>query len=148
MIGTMDLRCRPHVILLTLVAICVMLMGVAGLLVNVVPTRTLHEITSFRMVGVCDRIDLYVRQNARLPSSLEGLEQSAPGSIQTTDAWKRTLVYRIDAHDRFVVMSLGEDGKPGGTGQDEDITLTGEMSDGHVKVLESPLDRRPSPDPR
>jgi general secretion pathway protein G len=39
-----------------------------------------------------------------------------------SDPWGRPFVYRLaDSADGFEILSLGRDGKPGGTGEDADI---------------------------
>lgn len=37
------------------------------------------------------------------------------------DAWGRPFVYTFDEHERFVVRSLGADGKPGGEDENRDL---------------------------
>jgi general secretion pathway protein G len=37
------------------------------------------------------------------------------------DGWGRDYIYTFDEHGRFVVRSLGADGKPGGEGENADL---------------------------
>jgi hypothetical protein len=41
---------------------------------------------------------------------------------RTTDGWNRSLRYVIDPNGTFVLSSLGRDGKPGGSGDDADVS--------------------------
>jgi len=61
-----------------------------------------------------EKVVEYHRQHKEYPASLEAA--GAP----TTDGWGRPLAYTEQGYD-FEIVSLGADGKPGGTSYDADI---------------------------
>ena len=80
-------------------------------------------------------LDQYRLDVRRYPTSEEGLEalMTKPSGADSwqgpylkkavpNDPWGRAYVYRVPgAKGEFEVISLGRDGKPGGTGEDADI---------------------------
>ena len=81
-------------------------------------------------------LDQYRLDMRRYPSPEEGLEAlvAKPGSAPAwsgpylkkavpNDPWGRPYVYRTPGQKgEFEIVSYGRDGKPGGTGEDSDIT--------------------------
>ena len=70
-------------------------------------------------------LDQYRLENRRYPSAEEGLVAVQPYLKKTlpTDPWGRPYVYRPGrVGGEFEVVSLGRDGKTGGSGEDADIT--------------------------
>jgi general secretion pathway protein G len=70
-------------------------------------------------------LDQYRLDKRRYPSAEEGLAAVQPYLKKNlpNDPWGRPYVYRpATAGDDFQVISLGRDGKSGGTGEDADIS--------------------------
>ena len=82
-------------------------------------------------------LDQFRLDNRRYPSTEEGLEALVAKPVSTAgwngpylkkavpnDPWGRPYVYRVPGEKGdFEVLSLGRDGKPGGSGEDADIIL-------------------------
>jgi len=81
-------------------------------------------------------LDMYYTDCGHYPSSDEGLNALAPGGESTCqnwgpeaylkkkdplDPWGHPFVYTLD-NGNYIIKSLGEDGKEGGTGYAADIT--------------------------
>ncbi|MBI4878454.1 MAG: type II secretion system protein GspG [Planctomycetes bacterium] len=73
----------------------------------------------------------YYLNNNRLPDSLEALAKPDPKNLDEPyvedaesflDPWGRGFEYRVLAGRKYVIESLGADGKPGGEGADADIS--------------------------
>ena len=96
-------------------------LGLSLLLVDVVPPRSLiyAYTTSLRA-----SVRRYVRDHGRLPSSLDGLSGEDGKPPRTTDGWRRPILLRPEAGGLVSLVSLGGDGKPGGTGTDADLIGT------------------------
>ena len=71
-------------------------------------------------------LDQYRLDKRRYPTAEEGLAAVQPYLKKTlpTDPWGRPYVYRANGskNGEFEVVSLGRDGKTGGSGEDADIT--------------------------
>ena len=71
-------------------------------------------------------LDQYRLDKRRYPTAEEGLAAVQPYLKKTlpTDPWGRPYVYRAAnaRNGEFEVVSLGRDGKTGGSGEDADIT--------------------------
>ena len=68
----------------------------------------------------------------RFPTEEEGFAPLLGGRLLRsvpTDPWGRPYVYRFDGK-RGSVLSYGADGKPGGTGEDADLSSGGVVSEG------------------
>ncbi len=67
----------------------------------------------------------YEQKNGRLPVSVADLDydwgDTSPQNRQIFDGWHRPIVYRVQG-TVIQLISYGEDGKPGGTGLDYDLT--------------------------
>ncbi len=73
----------------------------------------------------------YQRSHGTLPRTLDQLHHDPPlVGISIQDAWGQPLVYTVYGTD-YSVTSYGQDGKPGGTGWDMDLTLTSQAGDFH-----------------
>ena len=69
-------------------------------------------------------LDQYRLENRRYPSAEEGLAAIGPylRKAVPNDPWGQPYVYRAGGvAGEFELVSLGRDGKPGGTGDDADI---------------------------
>jgi hypothetical protein len=70
------------------------------------------------------RINLYAETHKAIPLSLDVLPKRAGYANRTTDGLKRPLQYRIADDGLLTLTSYGADGKPGGTGEDADISVS------------------------
>ena len=68
------------------------------------------------------RIIQFARQHNQLPPTLEGLPAMPGYDTETFDAWKRPLDYSFDSSGVITLHSLGADKRPGGEGEDRDMT--------------------------
>ena len=95
------------------------LIGLMFLLVEVIPPKanTVSAITE-----TFARISIYARQSNSLPASLEVLPKRKGYANQTTDGWNRPLHFDVDRDGIMRLTSFGKDGKPGGVGDNADIT--------------------------
>jgi len=69
-------------------------------------------------------VDQYRLDNRRYPTSEEGLAAVQPylKKAVPNDPWGRAYVYQVPGDKaEYTVLSLGRDGKPGGSGEDADI---------------------------
>jgi hypothetical protein len=74
------------------------------------------------------QLELYKSQNGRYPTTSEGLA-ALPPNLPSTDPWGHAYVYRSPgAFKDYELSSLGLDGKPGGEGEDADITSWADAS--------------------
>jgi len=83
---------------------------------------TRSEATHGVMSALLYSIHQYAVAEGKLPASLEDLRAVGEGRFK--DAWGHSLHYEVTADGVMTLMSLGRDGKPGGTGDDSDIVLT------------------------
>jgi general secretion pathway protein G len=71
-------------------------------------------------------LDQYRLDTRRYPTTEEGLQALQPylKKAVPNDPWGRPYVYRAPGQKgEFDLMSYGRDGKPGGNGEDADISL-------------------------
>lgn len=80
------------------------------------------EMTHTAMIETFVRISLYAETNKALPPSLEVLPKREGYANRTTDGWKRTLEYSVSGDGVITLRSLGKDGRPGGDGENADIS--------------------------
>jgi Type II secretion system (T2SS), protein G len=67
---------------------------------------------------------LYAHQNNRLPVDLAAIPELPGYDNSTSDAWGRPLHYEINENNTVTLKSYGQDGLPGGSGQNADIVLS------------------------
>lgn len=105
---------------------------------------TPKEMTHTAMIETFVRIDIYAETNHSIPGSLEVLPRRKGYGNQTTDGWGRPLHYRVTQDGIITLTSLGADGKPGGEGENADISLSyrSRRPDGSLWVGVSNVDRR------
>ncbi len=121
-------------------------MVIIGLLAGFVAPRYFAQVGKSQVkvakaqIDALDKaLDQFRLDMGRYPTSEEGLNalQTAPGGAETTgtwggpylkkgvpnDPWGRPYLYVSPGeHGEFDLSSLGKDGRPGGTGEDADIT--------------------------
>jgi hypothetical protein len=126
------MRTRTRIVLWIMASLCVVLLVSA---VDVIPPRAL---TITRLYAIGMRIDMYVQEHGQLPVSLDSLPERKGYGNAITDAWKHPVHFACNTEDKSITLtSLGRDGKPGGKGDDADITMTIPLSDnGRVLTAE------------
>lgn len=73
--------------------------------------------------GCCPGL-IYAQAHKAVPSSLDVLPKREGYVNRTTDSWNRPLQYHIADDGMLTLTSYGADGKPGGTGEDADISVS------------------------
>ena len=68
------------------------------------------------------RIAIYAENNKAVAPSLDVLPKRDGYANQTTDGWNRPLQYRVTEDGIITLTSFGADGKPGGNGENVDIS--------------------------
>ena len=66
-------------------------------------------------------LDLYKQQVGNFPPSFQELRPYLREDVPR-DPWGRPFLYRADGQNRPEILSLGADGKPGGRGDDQDLS--------------------------
>ena len=138
-------RKAPHKFLrgsagFTLIEMLVVLV-IIGLIMGLVGPRVLKYLDDSRVKAarlqieaLSSAIELYYLDTGRYPSSSEGLQAliRRPGNIDTwsgpytksvpEDPWKHQYIYRAPGQSApFEIISLGSDGREGGSGNAADI---------------------------
>jgi general secretion pathway protein G len=97
--------------------------------INVMPASDRAAITKARadIATLEQGIEMYRLNSMRYPTTEEGLEALVAGDYirrLPNDPWGNPYRYQAPGPDgrAFQISSLGADGRPGGTGNDEDIT--------------------------
>ena len=118
-------------------------LAILGLIIAIAVPKTLGffeaskaKAAKVQISNLASALDLYALSNGGYPTEAEGLKAlvekpegaaawdgpylSKAGGI--VDPWGRPYVYRVPgAHGKFDIVSLGADGKEGGTGDDADL---------------------------
>jgi len=97
-------------------------------LINVMPAlgRAKTETARASVARLEQAIDMYNLNNGRLPTREEGLQALIASRVLTRlepDPWGNAYVYKIPGGNgrAYNVLSLGADGREGGTGENADI---------------------------
>jgi hypothetical protein len=112
----------------------VVLVSGCSSLIDTIPPR---DMTVTAMTETKVRMEMYLQKNGRLPPDFNSLPVRDSHTNRTTDGWNRTLIYTIESGNTVVLKSLGADGKPGGTGDDEDLTQRYRVENGHIEEIYS-----------
>jgi general secretion pathway protein G len=99
--------------------------------------RAKAKTASLQLDSTAVTLTMFREDTGRFPTEAEGLTALAedPGIAGWTgpylksgkginDPWNRKLVYKLDSNDQATLTSLGADGKVGGKGVDQDISVT------------------------
>ncbi len=130
----------------TLIEMLVVLV-IIGLIMGLVGPRVLNYLTDARIKAarlqieaLTSALDLYFLDTGRYPASSEGLGALVrrPGNVNTwngpyikgdtlpVDPWGNAYVYRSPGErSNYDIISLGSDGRDGGTGNAADIRVSG-----------------------
>ena len=100
-------------------------------------SRAKAKTASLQLDSTAATLTMFREDTGRFPTQAEGLAALVedPGIAGWTgpylksdkginDPWNRKLVYRLDNDDQATLTSLGADGKAGGKGVDQDISVT------------------------
>ena len=118
MLGGMNKRARSVLGALSIAA-------VAGfILSSLVTVATPVELTNTAITESFSRMRMFLALHRRFPESLDDLPKREGHANRTADGWGRPLMYRIEGSNYITLLSLGEDGRVGGTGVDADIRKT------------------------
>ncbi len=88
------------------------------------------SIVETRIVDLADAVAAYRRKTSELPTGLEALIMPDARGHRflwrgaLVDAWNRPHLYEVHDDGTFEIATYGEDGKPGGEGIDQDVTLS------------------------
>ncbi len=125
---------------MTLIEIMIVLAIIGGLMSILLPRLTGQQdkakVREAKIVisQVLGALQMYYTDCNRFPSSLDFLEKAPPGDECTSwgpdpyfrkgvkDPWGNSFVYSLEGGAPSV-MSLGKDGKPGGSGNNADIKV-------------------------
>lgn len=118
-------------------AIVALLIGVAGPRVFALFERGKRSVAAIQIGQIEAGLDLYRLDLRRYPSTDEGLKAllERPGGAEAArwsgpyldkasgvvDPWGAPYVYRAGGAQDYELLSLGADGRPGGTGEDADV---------------------------
>jgi len=99
--------------------------------------RAKAKTASLQLDSTAATLTMFREDTGRFPTETEGLVALVqdPGVAGWTgpylksekginDPWNRKLVYKLDSDDQATLTSLGADGKAGGKGVDQDISVT------------------------
>lgn len=75
------------------------------------------------------RIHLYAKTNGELPQTIADFPRREGYANQTQDGWGGELLYDVSNTGSVTLVSLGADQKPGGTGDDADISRSYRWTD-------------------
>jgi general secretion pathway protein G len=100
-------------------------------------SRAKAKTASLQLDSTAATLTMFREDTGRFPTDAEGLAALVedPGVTGWTgpylksdkginDPWNRKIVYKLDSDDQATLTSLGADGKTGGKGVDQDITVT------------------------
>lgn len=100
-------------------AMALLLFVAAFFLMDTIPPRSL---TATRMHVTKRRILQYAQRHNGLPPMLAELPAMPGYDTKTTDGWGRPLDYSFDSSGAVTLRSLGADKRPGGDGDNRDMT--------------------------
>lgn len=99
--------------------------------------RAKAKTAALQLDSTAATLTMFKEDTGRFPTDAEGLAVLAddPGIAGWTgpylksdkglnDPWNHKLVYKLDGEDKAILTSLGGDGKVGGKGVNQDITVT------------------------
>ena len=99
--------------------------------------RAKAKTANLQLDATAATLTMFKEDTGRFPTDAEGLTVLAddPGIVGWTgpyikgekglnDPWNHKLIYKLDGEDRALLTSFGGDGKVGGKGVNQDITVT------------------------
>ncbi len=108
------------------IAIILTLMSLIGYGIMQTFGDTQVDTTKLSMSQVADKIQIYQVRKGKVPSSGDGLRAVYSDLAPPKDAWGNEFVYMSPGPNGqpFELVSLGSDGREGGTGNAADIKLS------------------------
>jgi hypothetical protein len=90
-------------------------------------------LTETRLIITYNRIESYWNEHGRVPSRADELPQQNGRDCALADGWGRRFDWESAGKATVRVSSFGRDGKPGGSGDDADMTVVfvGKRNDQH-----------------
>jgi general secretion pathway protein G len=123
--------------LLVVIAILALIVAFAAPRVVGLFSQSKTKAAEIQISNITAALDIYRMDNRKYPTLEQGLKALISQPAETTnwhgpyltrrdgiiDPWGRPYLYQPPTGDGApIVMSLGADGKPGGTGEDQDVT--------------------------
>ena len=108
---------------MVVIAIILTLMSIVGYGVMQVYQGSQVDTTKLTMNKVNERVQIYMLRKKKVPSTADGLNAIFDGEEPPRDAWGNEFIYVSPGPNgmEFDLMSLGADGREGGSGNNEDI---------------------------
>lgn len=100
------------------IAIILLLMGALTFGLRGMFQEAQGDTAQLQMQRIAERIQIYQVKKKKLPDNLNDVFR---GEDPPVDPWGKGYVYRKRGKTGFTLMSLGADGKEGGSGTNEDI---------------------------
>jgi hypothetical protein len=100
-------------------------------------TATQHIMTTTAIVADEERIFDFIHKHQTLPKNLSALPQTDGKIDGAKDGWGRSILYIIGKNDTVTLVSLGSDGKPGGSGEAADIIESFQTKDTNGKWIQA-----------
>ncbi|MGE0083905.1 MAG: type II secretion system protein GspG [Desulfococcaceae bacterium] len=119
-------------IFIFLIVFCLMVFAVNKIIFKDIPSQNVtdatHKAMRVKLLGIQSALDLYKLENGKYPGKINFLYDKENKYILSQqllyDLWGRPFYYRFDENkNEYTIITFGADGKPGGTGLDEDISL-------------------------
>lgn len=108
---------------MVVIAIILTLMGIIGVGVMTVFQDSQVDTTILQMGKINERVQIYTLRKKKLPTGSDALKQVYSGEEPPTDSWGNPFILQVPGPNgrEFDIVSLGSDGREGGTGNAEDI---------------------------
>jgi len=132
-----------HIVLIIGAVAVAGLVGYVVLFGNFVPPISQ---TGLAMNSCKERIQQYALEHDKLPAKLSDTKEIAGTFNSNIDGWGNDIIYSADANGVVTLTSYGKDKKPGGTGDNTDITgifksreINGEWANQNVGWTKEPF---------
>lgn len=102
---------------------------------SLIHTITPREMTLTAIGESFSRIHIFAKANNKLPESMTELPRRDGYLNRTTDGWSQELLYEVSNVGIVSLSSYGADRKPGGIGEDADITRTYQSIDENGRFI-------------
>jgi general secretion pathway protein G len=121
-----DRRGMSLVEVVVVIAIILTLMSLIGYGIMQTFGETQVDTTKLSMSQVADKVQIYQVRKGKVPASGEGLRAVYTDIAPPKDAWGNEFVYVSPGPNGqpFDIISLGADGREGGSGNNADIKLS------------------------
>ncbi len=103
-----------------------------------IPTIPPVDLTRTNMTVMAVRAWIYLRKHGCLPQGSADLPTRENYDNSIDDGWGRNIIYMIGPDHTITLRSLGRDGRPGGSGEDADITRFFKVSQEKVTAFRAP----------